>query len=478
MKSDLEFIKDKYGEKMMHLCRSLFPTLLEKPGLLSRLMEEHFAPSKELYNDIVKNKLEYNFKDHIYSFVDIENKEVVSSKSAKELLDDAGYVLYECKTYEEILSFQKYYKHDEELCSFDKDKNRLEDSYVFFAVKKNVDEIKRENFKNPERDDEYGTSVISIQFSKGKNNTLSIKNRYNLTVNDADATFSNNLENIMPGLTTSFERDYHLNINQNGNMAFIVPNYIKTVEGKYYKYNYVLNDIYYCTNNNIINHFNEAIKDYQEKEKYIVLDYFVLDLVNKELKLYDNKIKDCFTDGIKNIEKISIIRNKENNNKTISCFTKENNEIIIEIDKENRIIGYKNDEITEIGDQFLSSNETLKTIQLKNVTKIGNNFLRLNETAQSIYVPNLKIAGNNFMASNLSIPILDLPKLTTLGNNSFYYNDSIRILNLPSLTTMGSYSFDKNHSFETVNIPNRRDLEEKLLSQVTINEQEEKGNNK
>ena len=34
---DLKLIKKHYGEKMMHLCRELFPTLLETGGLLSKL---------------------------------------------------------------------------------------------------------------------------------------------------------------------------------------------------------------------------------------------------------------------------------------------------------------------------------------------------------------------------------------------------------------------------------------------------------
>ena len=38
MNYDLKQIKDKYGEKMMHLCRELFPTLLETEGLLFKLL--------------------------------------------------------------------------------------------------------------------------------------------------------------------------------------------------------------------------------------------------------------------------------------------------------------------------------------------------------------------------------------------------------------------------------------------------------
>ena len=56
MNNDLKIIKKKYGEKMMHLCRELFPTLLGTPGLLSDEISKHFQPSKFLYDDLVDAK--------------------------------------------------------------------------------------------------------------------------------------------------------------------------------------------------------------------------------------------------------------------------------------------------------------------------------------------------------------------------------------------------------------------------------------
>ena len=66
---DLAIIKKQYGEKMMHLCRSMFSTILEKPGLLSNLLLEHFDSSRSLYEDIVENYLEKEFKNYIYDFI-------------------------------------------------------------------------------------------------------------------------------------------------------------------------------------------------------------------------------------------------------------------------------------------------------------------------------------------------------------------------------------------------------------------------
>lgn len=44
MNYDLKKIKKYYGEQMMHLCRELFPTILDEEGTLSRIMLDHFAP--------------------------------------------------------------------------------------------------------------------------------------------------------------------------------------------------------------------------------------------------------------------------------------------------------------------------------------------------------------------------------------------------------------------------------------------------
>ena len=209
MNEDLKIIKKKFGEKMMHECRTLFPTLLEQKGLLPKLLLEHFEPSHDLYNDLEKYNLFNSFERYINSLAATNKKEMtVTSLTPEELLDKAGYTLYECKTEEDIQQFKKYYAKGEELCTFRG--NRLNRCYVFFAVKKDVANIRREDYKEPFREDTYGTSVISIQFTRDTYTYLSIKNRYNHTVPNPDATFNNNLDNIIPGLSYAFQKQYGL----------------------------------------------------------------------------------------------------------------------------------------------------------------------------------------------------------------------------------------------------------------------------
>lgn len=232
MIDDLKVIRKKYGEKMYHFCRESFPTLLEEPGKLLKLLSDNFHESHSLFDDIVANGKESEFKNFIYSLVDVENNnELGMIKTPEELMSEAGYVLVECYNEEDIQAFRKYYARREELCTFKG--GRLDRCRVFFAVKKNVSDIKREDFKNPTRQDEYGTSVISIQFTKDGTNTLSIKNRYNHTVNNPDATFSNNLDNIIPGLTASFEKHKDI-VQKYKSNRFEIKGYVRANDGKYY----------------------------------------------------------------------------------------------------------------------------------------------------------------------------------------------------------------------------------------------------
>lgn len=267
LSKDLKYIKKKYGEQMMHYCRECFPTILNMPGKLVEILNKHFYYVKDsLYNDIKDNHKEEEFNNFVYSEAGLKNEYALkdTDKTPKELLNEAGYDFYECKSVDDIMRFKKYYAPGEDLCTFWSPDSRLERFFIFFAVKKNVLDIKREDFVIPDREDEYGTSVISIQFTRDKYNHLSIKNRYNEAVNNPDSTFDNNLDNIINGLTMSFYDYYGIRQIFDENSEFQMENYI-SIDGEYYKYNYKLNDIYYCTNNIIVD--NGSVIKY-DPEKY------------------------------------------------------------------------------------------------------------------------------------------------------------------------------------------------------------------
>ncbi len=132
-------------------------------------------------------------------------------------------------------------------------------------------------------------------------------------------------------------------------------------------YNYQFDNVCYCPYNIIID--NYEVKKY-EREKYIVFDYFILDLQNKKII---SKVEDSFTDTIKDIERIEIIN--EYNYSINECTKREIDincgEIIIKLDERNRIIGYINNSVEEIGDYFLYYNKELKELNLPKLKKCG-----------------------------------------------------------------------------------------------------------
>lgn len=196
------------------------------------------------------------------------------------LLDRAGYDAYIVTDRKSQDAIKKYFAANEKLCTFGTDRHKR--YKIINAVKKNVDEIKRSDFKNPERQDAYGTSVISIQVRDG---FVSIKNRYNSTVSNCDATFDNNLDSIIDGLKVAVEDKFGIDLGK----ASTTPSGFMVSKNKLVKVLQEINGIYYgdtviLENGNIV----------ELPENQYLYAYFVFDMKTKLLSLYDNKIKDSF----------------------------------------------------------------------------------------------------------------------------------------------------------------------------------------
>ena len=484
---DLKLIKKHYGEKMSHLCRDLFPTILETEGLLWKILTSKFAYNKILYEDFELFNATNDFKELIYSEYNPEKEEVKEkiTKTPQELLDEAGYDFYECNSEDDIQQFRKYYYKDkddlknqyinsnelpsyigEELCTFGG--KRLDRCHVFFAVKKNVDEIKRENFDKPNRQDEYGTSVISIQFTRDSSHILSIKNRYNHTVNNPDSTFSNNLDNIIPGLTEAFKNTYGLFSNKNNKQDFFVPpSYVEATNGKYYKYNLEKDNIYYCINNVILDHFNAHELD---KSKYIVMENYILNLQTKKIySSYDEYLKsthipeygskDSFINSIGEINDIKINYDRKTQNKTVII----NGNIEILLDNHNRIIKYKNENVKKIESNFLENNYHLNQIELPNVEIIEDNFLPKNDYIKTIDLPNLKEIGSYFLKKNTTIESINLPNVKSISDDFLPNLSKIEYISLPKVEIIKDNFLARGYIVRNIDIPNIKHIGNSFL---------------
>ena len=114
-----------------------------------------------------------------------------------EAFKKAGYDTVIFDDENRIREAQKYYRAGEVICTYGNLAGRMREYHMIVAIKANIDEIKHAD--EPQRDDEYGTSVLNIQIARNGSH-MSIKNRYNHAVSNPDATLNNNLDMLSPGL--------------------------------------------------------------------------------------------------------------------------------------------------------------------------------------------------------------------------------------------------------------------------------------
>lgn len=276
MKSMFDIIKRQNGEAFAKAIRNYDSHLLELPDL------PHIVKYAGREAQPILGAL--------HLLVNKDNREKKhTSKSPYELLSEAGYDSFYADTLEKQNSIKHYFANGEKLCTF-QDPNRYKNYYIIHAVKKNVDEIKKEDFQNPSREDAYGTSVISIQVLK-MGGFISIKNRYNMKVQDPDNTFNSNPDNIIPGLSEAISREFDVDFISMPKSYIFVNNQICKVNSEIG--NTYFGDDFYVKDANI----HEINKDYQA----IIAGAFLLDLKAKKLFLisYDLEwMADCDEHGI------------------------------------------------------------------------------------------------------------------------------------------------------------------------------------
>lgn len=521
--NDIERIKKHYGEKFARLCRTLFQSILEddentqedvKENKLSLfdIISNNFDNVPSLYDDI------YPVKNDFQAFVlNLAKKgnlhaDIKTNKTPEQLMDEAGYILFpEITTKRALNKFKKFYAFGEQLCTF-RD-NRLEYCRVWFAVKKDFFKInpitgkyvlkrkkdfpiKREDFPNPDRQDAYGTSVISIQFTKGDFACLSIKNRWNDIVPCPDNTFYNNLELIQKGLTHAFKVYKNVNLdNYNLNNAntclheyLFDKKYARAITNKFYKKVNTITDGYACMNNIVVKDNKEVV--YFDKSKYILFEDYLIDLTCKKIiniskiKNISNKtiedIFDClnknekptspvidtFLETIGEIDSIKVSLD-ENKDRVVSLFPKGKEKISITINKSFQMTKYCDSNIKFVPRHYLLKNKNLEQLSLPNAEQIEKNFMPNNEVLTTLDLPNVKIIDNDFLTKNMSITSINLPNVKTIGNNFLKKCYNLNKINMPNVENIG-YDFNSyNNTITSISLPKVQNISNDFMPENT-----------
>ncbi len=162
-----------------------------------------------------------------------------TQEEIKEVFNQAGYnrVIFDDK--EAINECKKYYRSGEVICTYNNLQDRMSEYHMIVAIKKDIEKIERSI--NPNRDDEYGTSILNIQIAKNGSH-MSIKNRYNHTVGQPDSTLNNNLDMLYIGLQ-SMVLGYYGFASINSTKAHYYK--IVNIGGVYLKYHTEKNNVYF-----------------------------------------------------------------------------------------------------------------------------------------------------------------------------------------------------------------------------------------
>ncbi len=225
-KSVFERLKKQNGEAFAKAIRNFDASIFEIPNLPEILKYAgREAESLLFYLEALKKKAEEfqgPYQDPI------------------KLLKKAGYDAFVADTEEKKNSIAHLYAPGEEICTL-KDPERHQTYFIIHAIKKGADKLNRRDFTRPNRQDEYGTSVISIQILK-TGGFISIKNRYNHTVPFCDNTFDSNPDNIIKGLSHALKQFFKVDFDARDDIS--LPNGYVYQNG-IYKYHIEEDNIYF-----------------------------------------------------------------------------------------------------------------------------------------------------------------------------------------------------------------------------------------
>ncbi len=245
-----------------------------------------------------------------------------------------------------------------------------------------MDQIKRADFTGKEnRQDDYGTSVISIQIGKS-GGIIKITNRYNHTVDHADNTFNSNPDNIIKGLSAALK--HHFNID------FAAPE-SPLPEGYTLAGNQIVQ--YHTERNNIFYGDQVFVKDgtvnaVDRSVGNALFDGFIFDNKTKKLRKIDDDARDSFADDF----------NRDYGGNPD-----------LHVDKHGNLC---------LGDTVLigTENSRIKTLYLPALTHMSNNCLRDAAALTQFIAPALKKMGWGCLYAAHNLTQMITPALTRMGD--------------------------------------------------------------
>ena len=178
------------------------------------------------------------------------------------------------------------------------------------------------------------------------------------------------------------------------------------------------------------------------KEKYILFDVFLLDLVDKKLEKYDKSCYDGAEKIFSNIKSIKIENNGDTKGIYIIC--EDDIRVYFQLNKYNQIISVVMDGVEIIPSFFLLRSFSIKSFSSKDTIKIGDYFLTKCENLEYIYLPKCEIIGNSFAYSSKLLKSINLPNVRKIEDEFLTCNEIIENIYMPNLLSFEGNNLQKN----------------------------------
>lgn len=270
-------MKKQNGETFAKTVRSFHNGIFEIPDILD--IVKHAGRGRQDAESVLP---------YLVSLLQDDRGDEPEAADPFELLKQAGYSAYYADTLKKQNKIEKYFEPNESLCTFN-DTERFKNYYIVNCVHEDATSLDRKQFSGKEkRQDTYGTSVISIQIAK-RGGFISIKNRYNHTVQNCDNTFGSNPDRIISGLSKALQDHFGISFSSTA----MIPDNCVLAGKQLVKVAQEINAV------NIGEHcyVHEGVLHGMKEHEYL-FDYFIFNAQSKTFRFVEGiDIQDSFVEA-------------------------------------------------------------------------------------------------------------------------------------------------------------------------------------
>ena len=385
-----------------------------------------------------------------------------------ELLSKAGYDFLIADDLKKQNSLRGFFKKEEELCTF-KDFDRFKNYHIIYLIKKGANELNRNDFFLPKREDAYGSSVLSIQILK-TGGFIKITNRYNHTVQNPDNTFYSNPDYIIPGLSSALKKHFHVDFR--AGKADEPEGYLY-LNKRLYKYHLETGNVYYGENFYIKDGVCFPIqKDYQ-----LLVDNFIIDFKENKIIVPHQEDRglypeDAFLSFLKQEIEGKTLKIKKEDKKTYAVYL--NDDCVIKVRQGHLVyanlktlivadypIFLHHDWIEEIHLNNLKSFsagsfsfcKNLKVLSLKNALFVPANSIKNLPSLERLNLNQVKKVYQNAIVSLPNLFELLMKNVLEIQSNSLMFLDKVPAFVFYKLKKIGAFVMSKNKNVKKIMAP-------------------------